>query len=222
MIPLFELPADWSASLSDETAKPYFRSLCTFVQTEYANHVCYPDAKDIFAAFRLCPLSDVKVVLLGQDPYHEPLQAQGLCFSVPEGIKLPPSLRNIFKELASDIGKAAPESGDLTRWARQGVLMLNATLTVCEHKAGSHARKGWEKFTDAVIRIVSDRCDHVVFLLWGNYAQEKKQLIDASRHLPLCSAHPSPLSAHRGFFGNHHFSKANRFLVQHGKKPIDW
>lgn len=222
MIPSFKLPADWSAALSGETSKPYFQSLRSFIEAEYASHMCYPNANDIFAAFRICPLQKVKVVMLGQDPYHEPGQAQGLCFSVPDGIRIPPSLRNIFKELQADTGKPVPQNGDLTRWAQQGVLMLNATLTVREHKAGSHARQGWETFTDAVIGTVSHLCDHAAFLLWGSYAQQKADLIDASRHLLLCSAHPSPLSAYRGFFGNHHFSKTNLFLAQHGKTPINW
>ncbi len=222
MIPSFKLPSDWSDALSGETSKPYFQSLHSFVEAEYATHVCYPEADDIFAAFYLCPLHEVKVVMLGQDPYHEAGQAQGLCFSVPDGIRIPPSLRNIFKELQSDTGVPTPVNGDLTHWAQQGVLMLNATLTVREHKAGSHARQGWETFTDAVIGTVSRLCDHAAFLLWGNYAQQKADLIDASRHLLLCSAHPSPLSAYRGFFGNHHFSKTNLFLAQYGKTPINW
>ena len=222
MIPSFKLPSDWSDALSGETSKPYFQSLHSFVEAEYATHVCYPEADDIFAAFYLCPLHEVKVVMLGQDPYHEAGQAQGLCFSVPDGIRIPPSLRNIFKELQSDTGVPTPVNGDLTHWAQQGVLMLNATLTVREHKAGSHARQGWETFTDAVIGTVSRQCDHAAFLLWGSYAQQKAALIDASRHLLLCSAHPSPLSAYRGFFGNHHFSKTNLFLAQYGKTPINW
>lgn len=222
MIPSFKLPSDWSDALSGETSKPYFQSLHSFVEAEYATHVCYPEADDIFAAFYLCPLHEVKVVMLGQDPYHEAGQAQGLCFSVPDGIRIPPSLRNIFKELQSDTGVPTPVNGDLTHWAQQGVLMLNATLTVREHKAGSHARQGWETFTDAVIGTVSRLCDHAAFLLWGSYAQQKAALIDASRHLLLCSAHPSPLSAYRGFFGNHHFSKTNLFLAQYGKTPINW
>lgn len=222
MNPMFELPHDWEALLADEMGKPYFSSLRSFVEAEYEEHVCYPAAGKVFEAFRLCPLSEVRVVLLGQDPYHEPQQAQGLCFSVPEGVKLPPSLRNIYKELNTDTGKALSNNGDLSHWARQGVLMLNATLTVREHKAGSHAKHGWETFTDCVIRRVSERCEHVVFLLWGNYAQEKTALIDSTRHLVLCSAHPSPLSAYRGFFGNHHFSKTNDFLKLHHLPPVNW
>ena len=176
----------------------------------------------IFNAFNLCPFEQVKVVIIGQDPYHEEGQAQGLCFSVPTGIQIPPSLVNIYKEIHDDTGAPIPTSGDLTRWAEQGVLLLNATLTVRAHQAGSHQRQGWEQFTDAVIRILNKERTGLVFILWGSYAIGKKTFIDSSRHLVLTSPHPSPLSAHRGFFGNHHFSLANHYLEQQGKTPIQW
>ena len=182
----------------------------------------YPPGRLIFNAFDQCPFDKVKVVIIGQDPYHEPGQAQGLCFSVPDGVQIPPSLINIYKEIEDDLGVKCPPSGDLTRWARQGVLLLNATLTVREHQAGSHQRRGWEQFTDAVIATLSRERDGLVFLLWGSYAQSKRMLIDSSRHLVLQSPHPSPLSAHRGFFGNHHFSQANAWLQSHGQQPILW
>lgn len=216
------LPQDWSQWLLPEWGKPYFLQLEQFVDSRYAQATCYPPQDKIFEAFRLCPLSQVKVVLLGQDPYHEPGQAHGLSFSVPEGVKLPPSLRNIYKEIESATGTAQPTSGNLTRWARQGVLLLNATLTVEHGHAGAHAKRGWEQFTDQVISVVSSRVPHAVFMLWGSYAQKKASLVDANRHLVLQSAHPSPLSAYRGFFGNHHFSQANHFLASHGIPPIQW
>lgn len=217
-----DIEPSWHEVLRDEFKKPYFAGLVQFVKLQYANFVCYPPGKLIFNAFNQCPFDKVKVVLIGQDPYHEPGQAQGLCFSVGDGVKFPPSLRNIFAEIQSDLGIEVPQSGDLTRWAKQGVLLLNATLTVREHAAGSHQNMGWETFTDEVIRKVSDGRDNVVFMLWGSYAQSKAKLIDSSRHCVLKSAHPSPLSAYRGFFGNHHFSICNQYLQQHGMEPIQW
>lgn len=212
----------WKPLLQAEFDKPYFESLIQFVKQEYSNTTCYPPGALIFNAFNQCPFEDVKVVLLGQDPYHEPGQAHGLCFSVNDGIPFPPSLNNIFKEIESDLGKSIPESGNLTRWANQGVLLLNATLTVRAHSAGSHQKRGWEEFTDAVIKAISDNKENVVFMLWGSYAQSKAQLIDGTRHCILRSPHPSPLSAYRGFFGNHHFSVCNGYLKLHGLKEIDW
>ena len=190
---------------------------------EYATGTCYPPGPLIFNAFNLCPFDKVKVVIIGQDPYHEEGQAQGLSFSVNDGVTFPPSLINIFKEIALDLGKPMPTSGNLTRWAEQGVLLLNATLTVRAHQAASHQRKGWEEFTDAAIRALNARRDHLVFILWGGYARSKKSLIDTSRHLILESVHPSPLSANRGgWFGNHHFSRCNQYLAEHGEQPIEW
>jgi uracil-DNA glycosylase len=212
----------WQQQLQGEFDKPYFAKLVAFVKQEYAHHTVYPPGKLIFNAFNQCPFDKVKVVLLGQDPYHEPGQAHGLCFSVNEGVQFPPSLGNIFKEIHDDIGTPIPASGNLTRWAQQGVLLLNATLTVREHQAGSHQRQGWEEFTDAVIRILSEKREHLVFILWGSYAQSKSQLIDGSRHCILRSAHPSPLSAYRGFFGNHHFSLTNQYLRTNGIEEIQW
>lgn len=212
----------WAEALKEEFEKPYFSSLVQFVREEYSKGTCYPPGALIFNAFNLCPLDKVKVVLIGQDPYHEPGQAHGLCFSVNDGVPFPPSLRNIFAEIQSDTGSPVPPTGNLTRWAQQGVLLLNATLTVRAHAAGSHQKRGWEEFTDAVIRKVSETKDHVVFILWGSYAQSKMQLIDTSRHCVLRSAHPSPLSAYRGFFGNHHFSLCNQYLQQHGEATINW
>lgn len=212
----------WKERLGGEFAKPYFVQLTEFVRREYAAGTCYPPARLIFNAFNLCPFDSVKVVIIGQDPYHEPGQAHGLCFSVNDGVPFPPSLGNIFTEVRNDLGIAVPLSGDLTRWAVQGVLLLNATLTVRAHLAGSHQRQGWETFTDAVIRAVVAGRSHVVFILWGAYARSKAALIDTSRHLVLQSAHPSPLSAYRGFFGNGHFSRANDYLVDHGLSPIAW
>ena len=216
------IESSWKNILQSEFDKPYFSSLCEFVRQEYKTQVIYPPAKLIFNAFNLCPVDKVKVVIIGQDPYHEPSQAQGLCFSVNDGIALPPSLVNIYKELSAEYQTEAPESGNLTRWSEQGVLLLNATLTVRAHQAGSHQGKGWETFTDAVISQVNDICDNVVFLLWGSYAQRKEPMIDKRKHLVLKSAHPSPLSAYRGFFGNNHFKLANEFLIQHGKQPVSW
>lgn len=217
-----DIEPSWHEKLMAEFEKPYFDMLTQFVRAEYANGLCFPPGKLIFNAFNQCPFDNVKVVLIGQDPYHEPGQAQGLCFSVGDGVKFPPSLRNIFTEIQSDLGVAVPDSGDLTRWAKQGVLLLNATLTVRAHAAGSHQNKGWETFTDAVIRAVSEGRDNVVFMLWGSYAQSKAKLIDSTRHCVLKSAHPSPLSAYRGFFGNHHFSICNQYLQQHGQEAINW
>ncbi len=217
-----DIEPSWHEKLMAEFEKPYFEMLTQFVRAEYANGLCFPPGKLIFNAFNQCPFDNVKVVLIGQDPYHEPGQAQGLCFSVGDGVKFPPSLRNIFTEIQSDLGVAVPDSGDLTRWAKQGVLLLNATLTVRAHAAGSHQNKGWETFTDAVIRAVSEGRDNVVFMLWGSYAQSKAKLIDSTRHCVLKSAHPSPLSAYRGFFGNHHFSICNQYLQQHGLDAINW
>jgi uracil-DNA glycosylase len=212
----------WKEVLQNEFEKPYFNQLSGFVKAEYQQHRVFPPGKEIFNAFNLCPFSNVKVVIIGQDPYHGPGQAHGLCFSVKEGIDIPPSLRNIFKEIQNDIGSPIPQNGNLTRWADQGVLLLNATLTVRAHTAGSHQKKGWEAFTDEVIRNVSAQKEHVVFLLWGAYAQQKAGMIDKSRHRVLESVHPSPLSASRGFFGNHHFSRANEFLQSKGLTPIVW
>lgn len=212
----------WAARLADEFEKPYFEALVSFIKTEYSTHKIFPPGKLIFNAFDKCPFSEVKVVILGQDPYHGPGQAHGLCFSVPDGIDFPPSLQNIFKEIQLDLQKPLPQSGNLERWARQGVFLLNATLTVRAHQAGSHQNKGWETFTDKVIHLLADSTENLVFLLWGAYAQRKGQFIDPNRHLVLQSVHPSPLSAHRGFFGNNHFSKANSYLRDHGKTPIDW
>ncbi|MBO5719783.1 MAG: uracil-DNA glycosylase [Bacteroidales bacterium] len=216
------IDASWKQHLQPEFDKAYFANLVTFVKNAYATQTVYPPAKYIFNAFDLCPFDQVKVVILGQDPYHEPEQAHGLSFSVPEGIALPPSLQNIFKEIENDLGYAPMRHGNLERWAKQGVLLLNATLSVQAHQAGSHQNKGWEQFTDAVIAALSKEREHLVFLLWGSYAQRKGAVIDASKHLVLKSVHPSPLSAYRGFFGNHQFSQANQYLVQHGLSAIDW
>lgn len=217
-----QIETSWQEKLQQEFDEPYFEELIEFVRREYAQGTCYPPGNLIFNAFNLCPLSQVKVVLIGQDPYHEPGQAHGLCFSVNDGVPFPPSLRNIFQEIQADLGTPVPASGNLTRWAEQGVLLLNATLTVRAHAAASHQKHGWERFTDAVIRLVSAECEHVVFILWGSYAQSKATLIDSTKHCVLRSAHPSPLSAYRGFFGNHHFSLCNQYLQQHNIKPIDW
>lgn len=213
----------WAPVLKPLFSQPYMKQLSAFVQEERRRTKVFPPAGLVMNAFKLTPLPDVKVVILGQDPYHNDGQAHGLSFSVPGGIALPPSLKNIFKELQDDIaGFTVPRSGDLSSWAKQGVLLLNATLTVQAHLAGSHQKKGWEIFTDSIIHAISERCEHVVFLLWGSYAQQKSALIDTRKHLVLKSVHPSPLSAHRGFFGSKHFSKANQYLKEHGKTPIDW
>lgn len=213
----------WAERLGNEFAQPYFSQLTDFVRHEYANTTCYPPGRLIFNAFNLCPFDRVKVVIIGQDPYHEAGQAMGLSFSVPDGVAMPPSLQNIFKEIQGDLGIGVPQSGNLTRWAEQGVLLLNATLTVRAHQAGSHQRHGWERFTDAAISRLSEGRDHLVFILWGGYARSKASLIDRSRHLVLESVHPSPLSANRGgWFGNHHFSRCNEYLAGHGMGPINW
>ncbi|MCK0159609.1 uracil-DNA glycosylase [Allomuricauda sp. F6463D] len=213
----------WKVKLHDEFEKPYFLQLIEFVKQEYQQNTCYPKYEDIFSAFDHCPFQETKVVIIGQDPYHGPNQANGLCFSVKDGIKHPPSLVNIFKEIKVDMEKPYPESGNLERWANQGVLLLNATLTVRAHQAGSHQKKGWEQFTDAVIKTVSSELEGVVFLLWGGFAKKKSSLIDKSKHHILTSGHPSPLSANRGlWYGNQHFSKTNTLLTQMGKEPIDW
>lgn len=213
----------WAERLGNEFAQPYFSQLADFVRHEYVTTTCYPPGRLIFNAFNLCPFDSVKVVIIGQDPYHEAGQAMGLSFSVPDGVAMPPSLQNIFKEIQGDLGVGVPQSGNLTRWAEQGVLLLNATLTVRAHQAGSHQRHGWERFTDAAISRLSEGRDHLVFILWGGYARSKASLIDRSRHLVLESVHPSPLSANRGgWFGNHHFSRCNEYLSGHGMDPINW
>lgn len=213
----------WAERLGNEFAQPYFSQLTDFVRHEYATTTCYPPGRLIFNAFNLCPFDSVKVVIIGQDPYHEAGQAMGLSFSVPDGVAMPPSLQNIFKEIQGDLGIGEPQSGNLTRWAEQGVLLLNATLTVRAHQAGSHQRHGWERFTDAAISRLSEGRDHLVFILWGGYARSKASLIDRSRHLVLESVHPSPLSANRGgWFGNHHFSRCNDYLAGRGMDPINW
>lgn len=212
----------WKRELADIFDGAAFAATAAFTRKEYAAGEVYPPASRIFAAFDACPFPEVKVVILGQDPYHGPGQANGLSFSVNPGVRFPPSLLNIFKEVSADTGAPMPVDGDLSRWARQGVLMLNATLTVAANRAGSHQGHGWEQFTDAVIKRLSNRREHLVFILWGSYAIRKSELIDQSRHLILTSPHPSPLSAHRGFFGNHHFSRANAYLQAHGATPIVW
>ena len=217
-----KIEESWKDCLQQEFEKSYFSALTEFVRNEYARRIVYPPAKLIFNAFDRCPFDQVKVVIVGQEPYHQPGQAHGLCFSVNDGVQLPPSLVNIYKEIENDLGKPVPSSGNLERWAKQGVLLLNATLTVQANRAGSHQGKGWEEFTDAVIHQLATKRDHLVFILWGSYAQQKGASIDANRHLVLRSPHPSPLSAHRGFFGNKHFSQANSYLVAHGNEPIDW
>lgn len=217
-----KIEPSWHEHLKDEFEKPYFINLTNYVRQEYTSTTVYPPGPLIFNAFDNCPFEDVEVVILGQDPYHEPHQAHGLCFSVQDGVSFPPSLLNIFKEIHSDLGKPMPVSGDLSRWARQGVLLLNATLTVRAHQAGSHQNKGWETFTDAVIHRLAEQREGLVFILWGAYAQKKGAFINPGKHLVLKSPHPSPLSAHRGFFGNHHFSLANEYLRKQGKKEIDW
>lgn len=217
-----KIDPSWKEILKEEFGKDYFVKLAEFVKSEYTHGVVYPPPKDIFRAFNLCPFNKVKVVILGQDPYHGAGQANGLCFAVGAGVSLPPSLQNIFKELESDIGPLKNKTGDLERWATQGVLLLNATLTVRARTAGSHQAKGWEEFTDAVVRALSERREHLVFILWGNYAKQKGAHIDRTRHLVLESAHPSPFSVHNGFFGSKPFSKTNTYLQEHGEKIIHW
>jgi len=213
----------WKSQLQSEFNKPYFENLINFVKSEYANYTCYPPGMKIFNAFDQCHFDQVKVVIIGQDPYHGQGQAHGLCFSVNDGVEYPPSLVNIFKEIQNDAGVPYPKSGNLDRWAKQGVLLLNATLTVRANQAGSHQKKGWEEFTDTVIKLISDKRENVVFLLWGSYAKQKQILIDNGKHLVLTSGHPSPLSANRGYwFGNKHFSKTNSLLEQAGLSPIVW
>lgn len=212
----------WKKRLSDEFEKPYFQELTDFVKAEYSQHTIFPPGGEIFRAFDKCDFDGVKVVIIGQDPYHGPGQANGLCFSVREGVRTPPSLVNIYKEIKNDLGKPIPTSGELERWAKQGVLLLNATLTVRASSPGSHQKKGWENFTDAVIKKVSDEKEHVVFILWGAYAQKKGEVIDRARHQVIMSPHPSPFSADRGFFGSKPFSKTNAYLKGKGLTEIDW
>ena len=217
-----KIEASWKKRLSAEFDKEYFTKLSAFVKEEYRTKTIFPPGSLIFNAFNLCPFDRVKAVIIGQDPYHGPGQAHGLCFSVREGIEFPPSLKNIFREIESDLGYKPLPTGNLERWASQGVLLLNATLTVRAHQAGSHQRKGWEDFTDSVIRMINVEKNGIVFFLWGSYAQKKGEAIDRSRHMVLESVHPSPLSASRGFFGNKHFSRCNDYLVSRGTEPINW
>ena len=219
----WNLEESWCEKLKDEMDKPYYRELVDKVQEEYENETCYPPEDKIFNALNLCPFDKVKVVIMGQDPYFNPGQAMGLSFSVPEGVQLPPSLQNIYKEIAADLGTAIHQSGDLTRWAEQGVLLLNATLTVRAHVANSHQRLGWGTFTDAAIKALSDGRENLVFMLWGGFARSKKALIDQQRHCVIESVHPSPLSANRGgWFGQHQFSRCNAYLTSCGAQPIEW
>ncbi|MBQ9253922.1 MAG: uracil-DNA glycosylase [Bacteroidales bacterium] len=217
-----KIEESWREVLQTEFDKEYFENLVDFVRNAYKTTLVYPKGNKIFNAFNLCSFKDTKVVIIGQDPYHEEGQAHGLCFSVPKDISIPPSLVNIYKEIENDLGVKPSNSGDLTRWAEQGVLLLNSTLTVEAHKAGSHQNKGWEVFTDEVIKILSEKKEHLVFLLWGAFAIKKSSLIDKTKHLVLSSPHPSPLSAYRGFFGNKHFSKTNEYLIQNNISPIQW
>jgi uracil-DNA glycosylase len=216
------IEASWKSKLNTEFEKEYFLRLSEFVKEEYRTKTIYPPGSLIFNAFNLCPFQKVKAVIIGQDPYHGPGQAHGLCFSVREGTDFPPSLINIFKEIESDLGIKRPVNGNLERWAAQGVLLLNATLTVMAHQAGSHQKRGWEQYTDSVISTLNNEKENIVFFLWGAYAQKKGESIDRSKHLVLESVHPSPLSASRGFFGNKHFSRCNEYLKAHGKEPINW
>ena len=213
---------DWKAILQEEFNKPYFEELISFVKEEYSRGTVYPAGRNIFRAFDRCPVDKLKVVIIGQDPYHGPGQANGLCFSVGEGVPFPPSLRNILQEVRDDVGTPIPLSGELERWAEQGVLLLNAVLTVRAHEAASHAGHGWEQFTDAVVRAIAERKEGIVYMLWGSYAQKKGSIADPSRNLILKAVHPSPLSAYRGFFGCKHFSAANAYLTSIGKEPIEW
>ena len=217
-----KIEPSWKEQLQEEFDKPYFKELTGFVRSEYQSKKIFPPPKDIFKAFDLCPFDNVKVVILGQDPYHGPGQAHGLCFSVNQNIPMPPSLINIYKEIQSDIGGEIPAHGNLEHWAEQGVFLLNAILSVIAHNAASHRNKGWEEFTDAVIRLISAKKEHVVFMLWGAFAQGKAEMIDQSKHLILKAPHPSPLSSHRGFFGCKHFSQANEYLKSHDLEPINW
>ncbi|MFL0352659.1 uracil-DNA glycosylase [Xanthomarina sp. GH4-25] len=220
---MIKINKSWQPYLKNEFNKLYFKNLKNFVTREYQSNNCYPPETDIFNAFNYCPLDKLKVVIIGQDPYHGKGQANGLCFSVNDEISHPPSLKNIFKEIEQDLGVPYPKSGNLMRWANQGVFLINATLTVRESEAGSHQKQGWEQFTDAVIQIINDNKEQVVFLLWGGYAKKKRKLIDSNKHFILETGHPSPLSANRGYwFGNKHFSKTNFLLEQVGLKPLDW
>jgi uracil-DNA glycosylase len=222
MKPNVKIEPSWKKALSAEFDKPYFTELADFVRNEYQSEIVYPPPKFVFRAFELCPFDKVKVVILGQDPYHGPKQANGLCFSVNEKISVPPSLQNIYKEIQDDLDVQRPSNGNLTCWAEQGILLLNATLTVRANTPGSHQHRGWEEFTDAIIKALSDKKEHLVFLLWGKYAQEKGAHIDKEKHLVLIAAHPSPFSACNGFFGCRHFSKTNEYLKKHGEKEIEW
>lgn len=217
-----KIEQSWKTRLQNEFEKEYFIDLANFVKKEFNSQTVYPPGRLIFNAFDKCPFENVKVVILGQDPYHGPGQAHGLCFSVKDGVAFPPSLINIFKEINDDLGTSLPDSGNLERWAEQGVLLVNATLSVRAGQAGSHQNKGWELFTDEVVRLVAEEKEHVVFILWGSYAQKKGETIDRTKHFVLASPHPSPLSASRGFFGNKHFSKANKYLEEHGMEPVEW
>ncbi len=217
-----KIESSWKKELNDEFKKPYFQNLANFVKAEYSKNIIYPKGRNIFSAFDFCNFNQVKVVIIGQDPYHGEGQANGLCFSVSDGVKKPPSLVNIFNEIKSDLGKEMPESGNLERWARQGILLLNATLTVKAHSPGTHQNKGWEDFTNAAIKTISDKKENIVFLLWGAYAQRKGEIINTDKHHVLKSPHPSPFSVHRGFYGNRHFSKTNAYLQSNGIQEIDW
>lgn len=219
---MIALNGGWDEALAPLFSDERYLKIREFLKKEYSTHVVYPDMYDLYNCFRFTPLENVKAVILGQDPYHEPGQAHGLCFSVKPGVPLPPSLKNIYKEIKDDLGITEPNCGDLTKWAREGVLLLNTTLTVREHEANSHANCGWAWFTDGVIKIVSEKCNNVVFILWGRNARSKEPLIDRQKHLVLQSAHPSPFSANYGFFGSKPFSKTNAYLSAHGKEPIDW
>jgi uracil-DNA glycosylase len=219
---MIKIEKTWHEQLQPEFEKEYFRSLVHFVKEEYAAHACYPNGGDIFSAFKLCPFPEVKVVILGQDPYHGVGQAHGLCFSVNDGVPFPPSLQNIFKERETDVGLPVPQSGNLEHWAKQGVLLLNAILTVRANQAASHQGRGWETFTDAVIRAIAEKNKGVVFMLWGSYAQKKGAIVNAKEHCILQAPHPSPLSVYRGFYGCKHFSRANQYLQTIGKTPVNW
>lgn len=218
-----KIEQSWRDQLAEEFEKPYFKKLVQFVRTEYSQNTCYPKGSEIFAAFDHCPFDKTRVVIIGQDPYHGPNQANGLCFSVKDGLSFPPSLVNIFKEIVTDLNISYPQSGNLERWAKQGVLLINATLTVREHAPGSHQKMGWETFTNAAISKLSEQSNGLIFMLWGGFAKKKVRLIDSSKHHILTSGHPSPLSANRGYwFGNQHFSQVNKLLKNDGRMPIDW
>ncbi len=219
---MIALGGGWDEALAPLFADERYKKIREFLKYEYSHYTVYPDMYDLYNCFRFTPLAELKAVILGQDPYHEPGQAHGLCFSVKAGVQLPPSLKNIYKEIYSDLGIKEPDCGDLTKWAKEGVLLLNTTLTVREHRANSHAACGWAWFTDSVIKLISDKTENTVFILWGGNARSKKPLIDRQKHLIIESAHPSPLSAYNGFFGSRPFSRCNDYLVAHGKQPIDW